>query len=212
MKFDGSSVDLAELESDPNQLMLILSDVWLDQSSVLQKLRELLAGYNRSGIIPLAIILMGDFLSEPFAFDGTTAKKYQGMCEKQYCTNCISLRFDCAAAFNDLLEVFLEHPDISKFSKLIFVPGPNDPWSTNILPRPSLPDVFTERFRSRLPNAIFTTNPCRIKYCSKELVIFRQNLLSKMQRNAIMKPNMTEEPLLHRHVRCIHRLSSRLHP
>jgi DNA polymerase epsilon subunit 2 len=79
MKFDASSVDLNAIESDPNQLMLIVSDVWLDQSGVLQKIRELLAGYSLSGIVPLAIIFMGDFLSEPFAYDGTTAKKYKGI-------------------------------------------------------------------------------------------------------------------------------------
>jgi DNA polymerase epsilon subunit 2 len=45
--------------------------------------------------------------------------------------------------------------------KFIFVPGPLDPGPGNILPRPHLPNFVTERFVRRIPNAVFTSNPCR---------------------------------------------------
>ena len=41
---------------------------------------------------------------------------------------------------------------------------------------------------------------CRIRFCTQEIVVFREDLLAKMQRNAIVKPDLEVEPL-YRHVR-----------
>lgn len=49
-------------------------------------------------------------------------------------------------------------------------------------------DVITEPMKRKLPNAVFATNPCRIKYCTKEIVIFRDDVYTKMCRTAIRFP------------------------
>lgn len=87
-----------------------------------------------------------------------------------------------------------------KHTNFVFIPGPNDPWGDSILPRPPIPKSLTEAVQRKVPRAIFSTNPCRIKYCSRELVIVRDDLLAKMQRNAVIKPNMVLSGSLSFHV------------
>ena len=71
--------------------------------------------------------------------------------------------------FRALGEMIAEYPDIAESSRFVFVPGPTDPGSANIFPRPPLPDcvVGAEEFRRRVPNASFVSNPCRLQYCSQ---------------------------------------------
>jgi DNA polymerase epsilon subunit 2 len=68
----------------------------------------------------------------------------------------------------------------------------NDPGPGNILPRPKIPDFFTSKLITQFKNVVFTSNPCRIRYCTQEIVIFRENLLSRFQRNALVKPVSNE--------------------
>ena len=71
--------------------------------------------------------------------------------------------------FRALGEMIAEYPDIAESSRFVFVPGPTDPGSANIFPRPPIPDcvVGAEEFRRRVPNASFVSNPCRLQYCSQ---------------------------------------------
>uniref|UniRef100_A0A8C7Y5Z1 DNA polymerase II subunit 2 n=1 Tax=Oryzias sinensis TaxID=183150 RepID=A0A8C7Y5Z1_9TELE len=75
------------------------------------------------------------------------------------------------------------------FSRFVFVPGPEDPGPANILPRPPLVQNITEEFSERVPFSVFTTNPCRIQYCSQEILVIREDLVNKMCRNCIRLPN-----------------------
>ena len=72
--------------------------------------------------------------------------------------------------------------------RFFFVPGPTDPGSPNIFPRPPLPQYVTKDISSRLPLARFLTNPARIQYCTQEIVVFREDILTKLARNAIYYP------------------------
>ncbi|TSW08324.1 DNA polymerase epsilon subunit 2 [Bagarius yarrelli] len=55
--------------------------------------------------------------------------------------------------------------------------------------RPPLGEHITEEFRQRVPFSVFTTNPCRIQYCSQEIVVIREDLVSKMCRNCLRPPS-----------------------
>ena len=46
----------------------------------------------------------------------------------------------------------------------------------------------------RIPNGLFTTNPCRIQYGTKEIVVLREDILTKMCRNAINFPSSDDIP------------------
>ncbi|KAG0236585.1 DNA-directed DNA polymerase epsilon, subunit B [Actinomortierella wolfii] len=146
----------------------ILSDVWLDQPKTFTALRKIFEGYANT-TVPLAFILCGSFKSEPFVYSGQDSGPYR-------------------QGFTQLGELIAEFPVLANFSYFVFVPGPNDPWGGTTLPRPKIPDLFTQKLRSVVKRAIFTTNPCRIKYCDQEIVIFREDILNKLRRNCVIPP------------------------
>jgi DNA polymerase epsilon subunit 2 len=161
---------LAEVELDANRaddMFVILSDVWLDKVEVVDRLRRLFAGY--SSVPPTAFILLGNFLSQP---PGSATA---------YCAL-------LAEHFRQLADMVAEHPTLVEQSRFFFVPGPTDPGSPNIFPRPPLPQYVTKDISSRLPLARFLTNPARIQYCTQEIVVFREDILTKLARNAIYYP------------------------
>lgn len=49
-------------------------------------------------------------------------------------------------------------------------------------------------FTQRIPNAIFTSNPCRIQYGTQEIVVLREDILTKMCRNALHFPETDDIP------------------
>ncbi|PNF14373.1 DNA polymerase epsilon subunit 2, partial [Cryptotermes secundus] len=159
-----------ELEND-DAVLVFLSDMWLDSIKVMEKLQVLFAGY--ADYPPVAFVFMGNFLSSQQGSSHATTLK---------------TRFK---ALGDLIAQF---PELSEKSKFIFVPGPSDPASPNILPRMPLPKIITEDFQRKIPSSIFTSNPCRIQYCTQEIVVIREDLVSKMCRNTIHFPTSGEIP------------------
>ncbi|XP_042906684.1 DNA polymerase epsilon subunit 2 [Parasteatoda tepidariorum] len=165
------SIKLREIEEEnSNAMFVFLSDIWLDQFKVMQKLQVLFAGYSQ--MPPTCFVLIGNFLSLPIV--GSQSKVFE----------------DC---FSQLGSLISEYPTLIENSQFIFVPGPNDPGLPYILPRPPIPDTFLGDFMKKVPKAIFTSNPCRIQYCSQDIVIFREDIISKLCRNSIYTPWEHEE-------------------
>ncbi|XP_068608394.1 DNA polymerase epsilon subunit 2 [Brachionichthys hirsutus] len=162
-----ASAKLKQLEEEnADAMFVIVSDVWLDSVEVMEKLHLMLSGY--ASMPPTCFILCGNFSSTPY---GSTQIK--------------SLKESLKA----LADAICAHPSIHSSSRFVFVPGPEDPGPGTILPRPALADHITEEFRQRVPFSLFTTNPCRIQYCSQEIVVIREDLVNKMCRNCIRLPN-----------------------
>jgi len=67
----------------------------------------------------------------------------------------------------------------------LFVPGPTDPWSSDLLPRAPLPDALTKPLLAKIPHVTFASNPCRIRWFSQEIVILREDTMGRMNRNAV---------------------------
>ena len=66
----------------------------------------------------------------------------------------------------------------------------------SILPRRPLLSTFTARLKARVPKLQLASNPCRIKFCEQELVIFREDLMARMLRNLVgVKPDVREDDL-----------------
>lgn len=74
-------------------------------------------------------------------------------------------------------------------SNFIFVPGPGDMGPGNILPRPPLPKALTSDLRRLVPNAVFTSNPARMRWGSQEIVLFRGDLSARMRALALLPPD-----------------------
>jgi DNA polymerase epsilon subunit 2 len=94
--------------------------------------------------------------------------------------------------FHRWTELVLAYPDLLKQCKFIFVPGIHDPGPGNLLPRPRLHHSVTSQVSTRIKNVVFTSNPCRIRYGTQQIVIFREDILSRMRRNTLIKPISSE--------------------
>ncbi|KAG9044272.1 DNA-directed DNA polymerase epsilon, subunit B [Tulasnella sp. UAMH 9824] len=150
-----------QLQGKDDLSVACISDLWLDSPKTLRGLELILQGYSDSGFIPLVIILCGNFTSKDVA----------------------------QANFDALADLLAGYPDVAQRSHFVFVPGPLDPWGSSTLPRPPLPASFGTRVRAKLPKVHFASNPCRIKLCGQEIVVFRHDLMAKMLRNLIgVKP------------------------
>lgn len=78
----------------------------------MEKLRVMFQGF--SDCPPIAFIFMGNFLSSQHGSSHAPLLK---------------------AKFKELGELIIQFPNLVEKSKFIFVPGPSDPASANILPR-----------------------------------------------------------------------------
>lgn len=67
-------------------------------------------------------------------------------------------------------------------------------WNIFFIHRMPLPKIITEDFQRKIPSSVFTSNPCRIQYCTQEIVVIREDLVSKMCRNTIHFPTSGEIP------------------
>lgn len=156
-------------ESNQNGMIIFLSDLWLDNSVVLCKFKIMLDGLV--DIPPIAFVICGNFLSFPENEFSPAAMK---------------------EGFKKLADLIVQYPTIMTSSKFIFVPGPCDLGAPKILPRRSLSKYVVEDIQKVIPEAIFATNPCRIQYCTKEIVVYREDMLIKMCRNTLRFPSGEE--------------------
>uniref|UniRef100_A0A8B9UBH7 DNA polymerase epsilon subunit n=1 Tax=Anas zonorhyncha TaxID=75864 RepID=A0A8B9UBH7_9AVES len=162
-----ASAKLKQLEDENEDAMFVfLSDVWLDQAEVLEKLHMMFSGYSSAP--PTCFFFCGNFSSAPYGKNQIQSLK---------------------GSLKALADIICEYPSIHKSSRFVFIPGPEDPGPGSILPRPPLAENITEEFRQLVPFSVFTTNPCRIQYCTQEIIIFREDLVNKMCRNCVRFPN-----------------------
>lgn len=163
--------------------ILLLSDVWLDDAKVMEKLIQVIEGANSAP--PFAFVLMGNFV--------TSAN-----------TASMSTYIQC---FERLAEALATAPALLQKTRLIFVPGPADPTaSRDVLPSPALSKPIRDAFEKRLRRAsagiqrtkssahgdfarfFFTSNPVRLRYCTKQIVLFREDISNKLRRHCFLNP------------------------
>ncbi|KAI4326321.1 hypothetical protein MLD38_031647 [Melastoma candidum] len=165
---------LADLEKrSVNDMFVILSDVWLDDEKTIGKLQTVLDGFEDVEVVPSLFVFMGNFCSRPcnLAFHSYSYIRSQ---------------------FAKLGEMIESHPRIKEKSRFLFIPGPHDAGPSTVLPRSALPRYFAEELQEHIPNAVFSSNPCRVKFYTQEIVFFRQDLLYRMRRSCLIPPS-TEE-------------------
>ncbi|XP_078483526.1 DNA polymerase epsilon subunit 2 [Ciona intestinalis] len=161
-----ASTKLLKFEQDRSDAMFVfLSDVFLDQEKVVKKLETLFIGFQ--DFPPVCFVFCGSFCSQPYG---------------------LSHRTNLEDGLKALAKVLKRFPSILAQSKMVFVPSPEDYGLGQILPRPAIPDVVTDEFCAKVPNAIFASNPCRIQYCTQELIIYRDDIVKKMCKNSIRGP------------------------
>ncbi|KAK1263359.1 hypothetical protein QJS04_geneDACA017504 [Acorus gramineus] len=163
-----------------NDMFVIMSDVWLDNEETMEKIAAVLDGYENVDVVPSLFVFMGNFCSRP--------------CNLAF-HNFASLR----SQFGKLGEMIGSHARLKEHSRFLFIPGPDDAGPSTVLPRCALPKYLTEELQKHVPTAIFTSNPCRIKFYTQEIVFFRQDLLYRMRRSCLIPPSTeeTSDPFEH---------------
>ncbi|KAF6263998.1 DNA polymerase epsilon, subunit B [Scenedesmus sp. NREL 46B-D3] len=160
-------MELAELDAQDDRIVF-LANVWLDRPDTFEALHTLLSGFQDAGTTPSMLVFMGNFSAA--ATPGSADADYVGLRD----------------GFTRLARLIDTYAAIKEGSRCVFVPGPNDPGLGHILPQPRLPSYFTSELQAVLPDAVFATNPCRIKYYSKEVVVFRYDLMKQMRRRCLL--------------------------
>ncbi|VVB17735.1 unnamed protein product [Arabis nemorensis] len=174
-------IRLADLERKAvNDTFVILSDIWLDDQEVLGKLETVLDGFKRLEIVPSLFVFMGNFCSRP-------------------CNLSFSSYSSLRKQFGKLGEMIGKHSRLKENSRFLFIPGPDDAGPSTVLPKCRLPNYLTEELQQVIPNAIFLSNPCRVKFYNKEIVFFRQDLLNRMRSSCLITPSSeeTNDPFQH---------------
>ncbi|WFD32012.1 DNA-directed DNA polymerase [Malassezia sp. CBS 17886] len=161
----------------------VFSDVHLDHAKPRANLRAILQGYDDADFIPFALVLCGNFCADAPDGRGVHTARFRD-------------------AFQHLADLLVAFPRILERSHLVIVPGPGDPVASHVLPRARLPAPLVDAFERRLPRAFvrerlhWTSNPCRLVFFSQELVVFREDAMSKMLRNAVrLKDEINEGDL-----------------
>jgi DNA polymerase epsilon subunit 2 len=66
--------------------------------------------------------------------------------------------------------------------------GPTDPGLSSALPRRPLPEILVKDLIKNIPNISFASNPCRIRFFTQEIVIYRSVLLDHSTRPFLLLP------------------------
>lgn len=181
----ASEASLLELEQAAvDAMIVILSDVFLDDPRVIAGLRLIFDGYLEDGVVPTAIVLMGSFLSHPFGQRSNDA----------------AILTSAFAALGEMIAA--DFPRLAEETTIVLVPGPNDAGPGNILPRPPILPMLVQGLVSALPpeRVMLGTNPCRLRYMTQEVVLFREDLLHKMLRNCAVKPDHSDTGVMAEHM------------
>lgn len=98
--------------------------------------------------------------------------------------------------FDSLADLIASYTLITRRTHLVFVPGPQDLTVNSVLPRKHLLSSFTARLRAKIPNIHLASNPCRIKFFGQEIVVYRDDVMSRMLRHLVgVKPDARNEDL-----------------
>ena len=166
-------MQMKELELEAQEvLIVILSDVTVSSPAVCDQLRQVFEGYEGTNSMPL-FVLMGPFLAKDFYSPGG--------------------RQAAVAAFASMADTLSGCPRLCEQAKFLLVPGPRDPGAGAALPRRPLPEYLTSELAKKVKSLTLASNPCRVRFYTQEIVFFREDLLKKMQRNAILPPKMSAE-------------------
>lgn len=143
---------------------VVLSDVWLDQPSIYNRLQVLFDGFNAQNFLPEVFVMIGPFTSTP-PKDGPRAwSHYQDL-------------FDNFASF-------VERIKNARNVRFVFVPAGNDPgFMESLAPRPPMPAMIFDSWRRANLDFVAASNPCRLVYFTQEIVIYRQELTNQLRKH-----------------------------
>ncbi|KAI0987922.1 hypothetical protein GJ496_001174 [Pomphorhynchus laevis] len=163
-----------------NNIIVILTDVYLNSHTSLKALRALFTGYSTRDPPPTAFIFCGNFLS-------TIAPVKEE---------------DLKQGFLNISKIILQFETLCNECWFIFVMGPEDYGLDVAFPRPQIKH-YEECFGNRLKYLSVCSNPVWLTYCTQTFVIFREDLLQKLLKNCINKRMSPEKNISQHMIRTI---------
>lgn len=201
----GTFAEALQIESriQSTSFFLACSEVRLDKPETLVRLKQMLSGFLAVNSLPSCLILMGSFLSKATWKRGDTNKA-------------LVIQY-----FDSLADTLSQFPTIMKSCHVVLVPGPEDQEVTGVLaPQPPIPFVFCKKLirhsrtapisarvkvninkdgadgESLLPFVTLATNPCRIRFVTREILVYRKNITEHFRMQCLLKPYKTEKNTL----------------
>lgn len=178
----------AEKQHYDHKFIVLGSDIHLDEPKILKGLKKFFNKLENDliddVIPPITLVMIGSFVSIPINSVQSSMSSISN--SELYKNN-----------FNNLASLIGEFTNISTRVKFLLIPGPNDPWQSshslgssnlNYLPQSPIPSVFLTRLERLLPkgNLVVGWNPVRMNYLSQEIVLLKDELMSKFNRNDII--------------------------
>lgn len=183
--------------------VIIIGEVNLDIPRSLQALKKILGVYaaEPEEDTPMTFVITGNFVQHAVMARGGSGGSIE---YKEY--------------FDSLASTLSDYPTLLQSATFVFVPGDNDGWASSFsagaavpLPRKPIPEMFTTRIKRAFATAnaeaerekaaktdgeaIWTTNPARLSLFgpTHEIVVFRDNMSSRLRRTAIRFSSQTTE-------------------
>jgi DNA polymerase epsilon subunit 2 len=155
----AAELDAALAREHHGALVLVVSDVWLDAPAVVDNFHFLLAQYDSAP--PNILVVAGAFASRPMSF---------------------AQWGDFRRHFAKFADVVKAHAAIMEHSKIVVVPALHDIGAPRVFPRPAFPPSLA----AMLPGAHFMSNPCRLRFLSQTIVVFRDDILKRLSSAAVL--------------------------
>ncbi|KAG2446253.1 hypothetical protein HXX76_000845 [Chlamydomonas incerta] len=177
----GGFLALEEAQRGSADRVVVLANVWLDRPEVLDALHTVLSGFSGVLTVPAVFVFMGNFHSRAGGGGAGGGGRGDGMlggCDVDYGV--------MRELFGQLGALIDNYPRLKAESRFVFMPGPDDAGPAGVLPQPPLPRSLTTELRRLLPAAHFASNPCRLRYATQRIVLFRHDLQRRLLRRTLL--------------------------
>ncbi|KAG2440412.1 hypothetical protein HYH02_010300 [Chlamydomonas schloesseri] len=178
----GGFLALEEAQRGAADRVVVLANVWLDRPEVMDALHTVLGGFSGVLTVPAVFVFMGNFHSRAGggtgAGGGGRGDGMLGGCDVDYGV--------MRELFGQLGTLIDNYPRLKAESRFVFMPGPDDAGPAGVLPQPPLPRALTSELRRVLPTAQFASNPCRLRYATQRIVLFRHDLQRRLLRRTLL--------------------------
>lgn len=162
-------------------VIVFLAHVHLDRPQTLNWLSALFAEFQSRTDIDLSsvtFVIIGDFRSSPAPLH---------LSDLAHQDDAASERHQYRSSMDSFsVSIHAVAPNVATSSTFIFVPGPSDPSVTGqSLPQSPIPSIFTAGIRRRCPKSFFAPNPCRLRWCTQEIVVCRSDFYRTLWRRRV---------------------------
>jgi len=135
------------------------------------------------------MFLMGNFQSRIFGRQVQSESKSQ------------ALLFQ--TRMSELADLIASYENLLNQCHFVFIPGPLDVGSNNILPRHPLPKMLTKSLVKKLPKVTCSTSPCRVRFFNQQITVFREDLVNTMRRHCVVPPSADDANISNHLVRTL---------